>query len=57
MPQALLTLPGKVNANNALVIVVTASTTPAASTNGSKGDLPSLQGKVDASNRLFVKFV
>lgn len=50
-------LQGKVNANNALRLIATTSAAGAASTNGPKGQFLTLKGKVDSSNRLFVKIV
>lgn len=53
----LLSLNGKTNANNALVIVAQSSVTQGAAANGPKGSFSSLQGKTDASNRLVIKIV
>lgn len=52
MAAPILTLPGKVNASNALV--VTGSTS--SGTTGGKQTLANCQGVVDSSNRLIVKF-
>jgi hypothetical protein len=54
MAAPLLTLPGKVNASNALVIVAEGSG-GAAGTGGAVGALSNLLGKVDSSNRLVVR--
>ena len=52
MAGSILTLPGKVNASNALV--VTGTTT--SGTTGGKQAIGQCQGVVDSSNRLVVKF-
>ena len=52
MAAPLLSLPGKVNASNALVV-----TGDSGGTTGGTMPIANCQGKVDASNRLVVRFV
>ena len=54
MASPILTLPGKVDASNALVIVAEGSGGSAGS-GGAVGALSTLLGKVDSSNRLVVR--
>ncbi len=53
MASPVWTLPGKVNASNALVVTGQATGTQA----GGVMPVSSCQGKVDSSNRLVIKFV
>lgn len=53
MASGILTLPGKVNSGNALVVTGSSSS----GTTGGAQALGNLPGVVDSSNRLIVKFV
>ncbi len=54
----ILLLQGKVNANNALAVVMgTINSQPASTNVGGKNPIAMLQGKVDASNQLLVKII
>ncbi len=58
MPQTLLTLPDAVDANNALVLNVGASSSvPVVTATSARQLLPSLQVATDSSNRLLVRIV
>jgi len=52
MPESILNLPGRVNANGALVV-----TGGSGATTGSVGTIATLPGKVDSVNRLVVRVV
>ncbi len=51
MATAMLQVPAKVNASNALIV-----TGDTGSSTGTAGTLATLPGKVDSSNRLVIKF-
>ncbi len=54
----ILMLQGKVNTNNALVVVMgTINSQPASTNVGGKQPIAMLQGVVDSSNQLLVKIV
>lgn len=53
----ILMLNGKVDANNALVIVAQAAATLSGTGASAKAPIAMMQGVTDASNRLVVKFV